>query len=313
MFHAKRARQDQGADNPIDGSSAAQSALGQPTEHLPSSSSPGQPVTVHGRAAARNILVRPGLLLLALAAVTILGGVLVAAASATTQDMGARQAEHASPTAGLPERLAQTTQTTQTNQARDQPPLIPARALVQLVLDPAQAAIGPGERQAYTAKVLIQLGPRQAYTAEKPDTYSYSFDVTRLTRFKIIPDGSCTKGKVSCSATDIGPHTVTGILPPAPECHTASVGRRCCTWTGRLTAWTSSQRPPPPSLGTIRSSAPSPETAAAPSVGRRSCGCCPGSRASHQSRPPPRSPEGRWRFAATPAPATAQERSPSTA
>src|SRR6266536_451090 len=219
MFHAKRARQDQGADNPIDGSSAAQSALGQPTEHLPSSSSPGQPVTVHGRAAARNILVRPGLLLLALAAVTILGGVLVAAASATTQDMGARQAEHASPTAGLPERLAQTTQTTQTNQARDQPPLIPARALVQLVLDPAQAAIGPGERQAYTAKVLIQLGPHQAYTAEKPDTYSYSFDVTRLTRFKIIPDGSCTKvkGKVSCSATDIGPHTVTGILPPGPR------------------------------------------------------------------------------------------------
>jgi hypothetical protein len=138
MFHAKRARQDQGADNPISGDTTTESALGQPTEHPPRNSSPGQPVTVHRRAAARNILVRPGLILLTLAAVTILGGVLVATASATSQDMGARQAQHSSPAASLPERPVQTTQTTQANPNSELPP-IPARAGVDLVLDPVKA------------------------------------------------------------------------------------------------------------------------------------------------------------------------------
>ncbi len=76
------------------------------------------------------------------------------------------------------------------------------------MLDPVEARIGAGERQAYTAKVRIRT--------KHPDLYSDSLDVTGLTRFKIMPDGSCTKlrGKVSCSATNLGPHTVTGTLPP---------------------------------------------------------------------------------------------------
>lgn len=121
----------------------------------------------------------------------------------------------------------QTTQTTQANQTRELPPLIAAQAVVDLVLDPVGARIVAGERRAYTAKVRIR--------AKHPDLYSDSLDVTGLTRFEIHPDGSCTKlkGKVSCSATNLGPHTVTGTLPPAPSPSrdgTPSAPRRPWTW-----------------------------------------------------------------------------------
>src|SRR6266540_1591703 len=194
MFHAKRERQDQGADNPTNASTAAQSAPGQPTEHLPRNSSPGQPVTVHRRTAGGNIFVRPGLILLALAAVTGLGGVLVATASATPQDMGGRQAEHASAAVGLPVSPVQTTETTQPYQTRDQPPLIPAQTVVQLVLDPDPATILQDERQAYTAWGFARDGkPLGA--------------VTTQTRFTIDSPGVC-EGAV-CTSAQPGDYTVT--------------------------------------------------------------------------------------------------------
>lgn len=202
MFHGKRAHQDQGADNPINGSAAAQSTLGQSTEHLPRNSSPGQPAAEHRWTAVRNILVRARLILLALAAVTILGGVLVATASATSQDMGARQAEHSSLAAGLPERLAQTTQT-QANQIRDQPPLIPAQAMDYLELEPNPATIRLGARQDYTAHRVAEGGADLGV-------------VTAQTDFSIKePNGSCSEA--GCTATKPGDYTVTGILKDDPK------------------------------------------------------------------------------------------------
>src|SRR5207247_2707961 len=54
----------------------------------------------------------------------------------------------------------------------------------------------------------IVAGGSQAYTAQGFDTNGNSFDVTASTIFSISPDGSCT-GNV-CTATAVGPHTVTG-------------------------------------------------------------------------------------------------------
>jgi hypothetical protein len=160
---------------------------------------------VHRRAATRNILGKPGLILLTLAAVTVLGGILMGTASATSQDMGARQAAPSPSTTGLPELPVQATQTTQATQIPYQPALIPTQAVVHLLLKPAEAVIGAGERRGYTARLLVRV-----------DRHQTSIDVTRWTRFAIDRDGSCKKvrGKVSCSATNIGPHTVIGILPP---------------------------------------------------------------------------------------------------
>jgi hypothetical protein len=214
MFHAKRARQDQGADDPISGSTSAQVARNGPAEHLLRNLSSGQPVTVHRRAAARNILVRPGLVLLALAAGTVLGGVLVATASATSQDMGAREAEHSSPAVGLPELPLQTTLTAQANQTRELSPLIPAKAVVDLVLDPVKALIGVGDGQAYTAEGFDATGHDLG-------------KVTAQTVFTITGRGSCA-GPI-CTPAEVGEHTVTGTLTQRDGIPSAP--RRPCTWT----------------------------------------------------------------------------------
>jgi hypothetical protein len=115
----------------------------------------------------------------------------------------------------LPERLVQTTQTTQANKTRDQPPLIPAHAMVYLQLDPAKAVIGTGEPMAYTATAIIRVGPRQAFIAKGPDTYSYSRVVTRWTSFRITRSGSCDGA--TCTPTNAGKHIVTGTFPPWPQ------------------------------------------------------------------------------------------------
>jgi hypothetical protein len=92
MFPANRARHDQAADTPINHSTSAQSARAGPAKHLSRHSPPRQPGTMHHRTLTRELLVRSGLLLLALAVVAVLGGFLVGPAAATAQDMDARQA-----------------------------------------------------------------------------------------------------------------------------------------------------------------------------------------------------------------------------
>ncbi len=182
---------------------------------------------MHRRATARDIGVRPGLVLLAFAVLAVLGGALVGTASATSQDVAALQAEPSpSLTTGLPERAVQPTQTTQPNLTPNQPSQSSAQTRVYLQVqptEPAKAIIAAGERQGYTATVRGHVGPDQ-----------WSIDVTRWTSFSMDPDGKCSKarGKVSCAATNSGPHTVIGILPPtpSPKCHSNSAGRRSCWW-----------------------------------------------------------------------------------
>jgi Bacterial Ig domain len=219
MFHANRARQHRGADHPIHGGTSAHAARDRPPERPPTSpTSPSlnQRVTVHRRSAALDISVRPGPLLLALAVLTVLGGLLAGTASATSQDVVAPQTEP-SPTSatGLPERLVQTTQTTQANKTREQPPLIPTHAMVYLQLDPAEAVIASGKPKAYKATAIIRVGPRQASIAKNPDTYTYRRDVTRWTSFSITRSGSCDGA--TCTPTNAGEHIVTGTFPPWPR------------------------------------------------------------------------------------------------
>jgi hypothetical protein len=216
MFNANRARQDQGADDRISGGTSTQPARDGPPDRLPRNSSRNQRVTVHRRSAVRDISVRPGRLLLALAVLIVLGGLLAGTASATSQDAGASQAEPSrTSTIGLPQRLVQTTQTMQANKTREQPPRIPAHAMVYLQLDPNPALIASGEPKAYTAIAIIRVGPRQPSIAKNPDTYSYSRDVTRWTSFRITQSGSCDGA--TCTPTNAGKHLVTGTFPPWPQ------------------------------------------------------------------------------------------------
>jgi hypothetical protein len=173
MFHPRRTRRDPANDNPTDGGTAAP-------------------------------------ILLTLALVSVLRGSLMGTADATSQDMGARPAAPSTASAGLPQRV-RATQATQRNRTPDDPPVVPIRAKTHLLLDPTEAIVGTGQPQAYTATLLIRVGPSQVYTARDPDTYSYLVDVTRWTRFSIRPDGVC--GWASCTPAEIGEHTVTGTFP----------------------------------------------------------------------------------------------------
>ncbi len=58
------------------------------------------------------------------------------------------------------------------------------------------------------ASASLVAGASQTYTAQGFDTNGGSFDVTASTNFSISPDGSCTANV--CTATNAGPHTVTG-------------------------------------------------------------------------------------------------------
>jgi hypothetical protein len=216
MFHANRARQHQDADHPIHGGTSAQAARNGSPDRRTRNSSRNQRITVHRRSAALDISVRPGPLLLGLAVLTVLGGLLAGTASATSQDVVAPQTEPSpTSTTGLPERLVQTTQTTQANKTRGQPPLIPTHAMVYLQLDPAEAVIASGEPKAYKATAIIRVGPRQASIAMHPDTYTYRRDVTHWTSFSITRSGSCDGA--TCTPTNAGEHIVTGTFPPWPR------------------------------------------------------------------------------------------------
>jgi hypothetical protein len=212
MFHSNRARQRQGAD-PIRGDTSVQAARDAPLERARTTSpSLNQHVTMHRRAAARDIGVTPvlALLVLALVVLAVPGGALVGAASATPSAAATRQAQAStSATTGLPERAVQPTPTTRPNRNPDQLPGRSAQTLVSLHVqptEPAKAAVAAGEPQGYTATVHARIGPDP-----------WSIDVTRWTGFSVDGDRkkcSRPKGNVSCAATTKGLHTVLGTLPP---------------------------------------------------------------------------------------------------
>jgi hypothetical protein len=104
-------------------------------------------------------------------------------------------------------------QTTLPTQLLDQLPVVPPGATVRFALDPAEAATGRGDPQAYTATISIVVGPRRKPVAGNPDTRIFNIDVTRLTEFR-IEGGSCARSTltVDCSSTSTGPHLVTGAL-----------------------------------------------------------------------------------------------------
>jgi hypothetical protein len=173
MFHANRARRHQGADHPVRGGASAQ--------------------------AARDLAVGAGLVLLGFITLAVLGWALVGGAAAASQDAAAPPAQPApSATTRLPERIVGPARTTQAS-------LTSAQTAIHLLLQPAEAVVAAGERQSYTARLRVRVGPDE-----------WSVDVTRWTRFEMHPDGSCSKSrsKASCSATIAGPHRVIGFLPP---------------------------------------------------------------------------------------------------
>src|SRR5512133_2669965 len=123
MFPPNRARHDEDPDAPINQSTCAQSIRAGSAEHLSGDSPPRQPGRLPHRTLTRELLLRPGLL--ALAVVAVLGGIVVDPAAATSQDMGARQDLLPSPATGSPQLPVLPTQATQPGQAGDQPPDIP--------------------------------------------------------------------------------------------------------------------------------------------------------------------------------------------
>src|SRR5215217_6598179 len=216
MFPTNRARHDQDPDTPINHSICARSVRAGAAEHLSGDSPPRQPGRMPHRTLSRELLLRPGLL--ALAVVAVLGGIVVGPAAAISQDMGARQALlPPSPAAGSPQLPVLPTQAMQPGQPGEQPPYIPTGADVHLELAPADATIWPGDSKAYIATAIIQVGPNQPLAANNPDTSTESLDVTRWTDFTITGPGpgECPRdqlGKVSCTASEVGDYTVSAIL-----------------------------------------------------------------------------------------------------
>src|SRR5439155_14725185 len=73
--------------------------------------------------------------------------------------------------------------------------LVTADSLDHLVLSPSAAT--------------ISAGSAQSYSAEARDRYGNSLgDITSSTTFTVAPEGSCVAGV--CTASVVGPHTVTG-------------------------------------------------------------------------------------------------------
>jgi hypothetical protein len=182
MFHANRARK--GAANPISGGTWPQ--------------------------AARGSGFRSGLLVFTVAVLALLGGAQAGTAAATTQAAAAPQTEPStSAPTGPAERVVEPTQPTQPSttpdQRADQAPLRQARPPVELRLDPTNARVAPGEPQEYKATLWVLAG-----------RYQFPLPVTGLAGFVIDNRREgCTRvrGRVSCSATRPGLHTVTGTLP----------------------------------------------------------------------------------------------------
>src|SRR5215207_8552592 len=143
MFPTNRARHDEDPDAPINHSICARSVRAGAAEHLSGDSPPRQPGRMPHRTLTRELLLRPGLL--ALAVVAVLGGIVVDPAAATSQDMSARQALLVpSPATGSPQLPVLPTQVTQPGQAGDLPPDIPTGVDVHLELAPADATIWLG-------------------------------------------------------------------------------------------------------------------------------------------------------------------------
>jgi hypothetical protein len=90
MFPSKRARHNRNPDSLINHGTSAQSARAGAAEHLYGDSPPRQPGRMRHRTLSHELLLRPGVL--ALAVVAVLGGIVVDPAAATSQDTGARQA-----------------------------------------------------------------------------------------------------------------------------------------------------------------------------------------------------------------------------
>jgi hypothetical protein len=184
MFHPKRAPRDQGADNPISGDPSAQSAVGAPAEQLTTNPWPRRQATAHRQTAGHGIDGWAGRLLVALAAITVLGAILAASASATAQAEGSRQAGlPPSPTAGTPVPNEQTTSAT------------------RVELHPNPAVIEPGGKVTYTVHGLDADGSHLTELGNLADK----------TRFSITPDGSCTPEAV-CTADAPRDYTVTATV-----------------------------------------------------------------------------------------------------
>jgi Bacterial Ig domain len=155
------------------------------------------------RTLTHELLLRPGLL--ALAVVAVLGGIVVDPAAATSQDMGARQALlPPSPAAGSPQLAVLPTQAVQADPAGDHPLVIPEPVVERLELEPAEAWILPGASQDYTAEGFAD-GNRPVG------------DVIARTEVTITGPGpsQCSRdqlGKVSCTASEVGDYTVKGTL-----------------------------------------------------------------------------------------------------
>ena len=206
MFPTNRARDDQDPDTPTNHSASTQPARTGAAEQPSGNSQPRQPGTMPHRALTRELLLRPGLLALALVVVAVLGGILVSPAVATSQDVGVRQPGVAASTRTGPFGPSPaTTQMVQADPSRKQPPLIAGQLVLQLLPDAGREQIDAGESVDYTARLLVRLG-----------RYQGPINVTRWTGFGIQPDGLCEKArnKVSCTATKVGDYTVTATLPP---------------------------------------------------------------------------------------------------
>src|SRR5918994_4945775 len=213
MLPTNRARYDQDLDAPINHSTPAQSVRAGAAGHLCGDSAPRQSGRMPHRRLTRELLLRPGLL--ALAVVAVLGGIVVGPAAATSQDMGARQALlPPSPAAGSPQLPVLPAQATQPGQTGDQPPDIPTGADVHLELAPADSTIWLGDSKTYIATAIIQVGPYQAYAANNPDTSTESSNVTGWTDFSISQQGqpSAACPEATCTPTKTGKFTVTGRL-----------------------------------------------------------------------------------------------------
>ena len=218
MFPSKRARHNRNPDSLINHGTSAQSARAGAAEHLYGDSPPRQPGRMRHWTLSRELLLRPGLL--ALAVVAVLGGIVVGPAAATSQDTGVRQALlPPSLAAGSPQLPVLPTQATQPGQSGDQPPDIPTGADVHLGLAPADATIWLGDSKAYIATAIIQVGPYQAYAANNPDTSTESLDVTGWTDFSITrrgrPSGVCNGA--TCIPATVGKHIVAGAFSPWPD------------------------------------------------------------------------------------------------
>ena len=212
MFPSKRARHNRNPDSLINHGTSAQFVRAEATEHLSGDAPPRQPGTMPQRTLTREFLRRLGSLALVPVVVAVLGGIIVAPAAATSQDLGARHALlPPSPAAGSPQLPVLPTRATQPGRSGDQPPDIPTGAEVHEVIDkqPHHLRLKP------TPEGPIELDQKvtyQAFALAKDNTELG--EVTGQTDFSISQPGqpSAACPEATCTPTKTGKHTVTGRL-----------------------------------------------------------------------------------------------------